>query len=103
MSQLNGVYVSVGWRTEPCFSSDVTLEVNPMNTGSSHQIEINPEELIGAFIFAFWPVSLIVALLEYLFYEGYGAIPINLAIASLAGLIGVRKYLADLRRKDEAA
>ena len=74
-----------------------------MSTDSSHQIEINPEELIGAFLVAFWPVSLIVALLEYLFYDGYGAIPINLAIGSLAGLIAVKKHLADLRRKDQAA
>ena len=48
-----------------------------MNTDSSHQIEINPEELIGAFLVAFWPVSLIVALFEYLFYDGHGAIPIS--------------------------
>jgi hypothetical protein len=73
-----------------------------MSTDSSHQIEINPEELIGAFFLGFWPVSLIVALLEYLFYDGYGAIPINLAVGSLAGLIAVMKHLADLRRKDEA-
>jgi hypothetical protein len=51
---------------------------------------------------AFWPVSLIAALLEYQFYDGHGAIPINLAIASLAGLIAVKKHLTDLRRKDEA-
>jgi hypothetical protein len=70
----------------------VTLEVSPMSTDSSHQIEINPEELIGAFFLAFFPVSLIVALFEYLFYDGHGAIaiPINLAIASLAGLIAVK-------------
>ena len=74
-----------------------------MSTESSHQTEINTEELIGAFLLAFWPVSLIVALLEYRFYEGPGAIPINLAIASLAGLIAVKKRLADLRRKREAA
>ena len=73
-----------------------------MSTDSSQQIEIHPEELIGAFFVAFWPVSLIVALLEYLFYDGYGAIPINLAIASLVGLIAVKKHRADLRRKSEA-
>ena len=74
-----------------------------MNTDSSHQVVINPQELIGAFLVAFWPVSLIVALIEYQFYDGHGAIPINLAIASLAGLIAVKKHLAVLRRKDEAA
>jgi hypothetical protein len=74
-----------------------------MSSDSSHQIEIKPEELIGAFLLAFWPVSLIVVLLEYQFYDGHGAIPINLAIASLAGLIAVKKHLSDLRRKVEAA
>jgi hypothetical protein len=74
-----------------------------MSTESSREIEINPEELIGAFLLAFWPVSLIVGLVEYLFYNGYGAIPINLSIASLAGLLAVKKHLADLCRKDEAA
>ena len=49
--------------------------------------------------------TLIVALFEYVFYDGHGAIviPINLAIASLAGLIAVKKHLADLRRKDRQA
>jgi hypothetical protein len=70
-----------------------------MSTNSSQQTEISPEELIGAFIFAFWPVSLIVSLTEYLFYEGPGAIGINLAVASLAGMLGVKRRHDDLRRK----
>jgi hypothetical protein len=44
----------------------VTLEVSPMSTDSSHEIEINPEELIAAFFLAFCPVFLIVALFESL-------------------------------------
>lgn len=73
-----------------------------MSTNSSHQIEMDPSESIGAFILAFWPVSLLVALLEYLFYDGYGAVPINLAIASMAGWIAVKKHEADLRRTEQA-
>jgi hypothetical protein len=73
-----------------------------MSTNSPHQTEIDPEELIGAFIFAFWPVSLIVALLDYLFYDGYGAVPITLAVGSLPGLIGVKKHQADVRRRNQA-
>lgn len=73
-----------------------------MSTNSSHQTEIEPEELVGAFILAFWPASLIVALIEYAYYEGYGAIPINLAVASLAGLIGVKRHQANVRRRNEA-
>ena len=74
-----------------------------MSTDSSQKAEIEPQELFEAFMLAFWPVAVIAALLEYFFYEGYGAIPINLAIASLAGLIGVKKRLADVRRQDQAA
>ena len=103
MSQLHGICVFWSGGRNLVLSSDVTSEVSPMSTDSSHPVEINPEELIGAFLVAFWPVSLIVALLEFLFYDGHGAIPINLAIASLAGLLGVKKHLDDLRAKDEAA
>jgi len=73
-----------------------------MSTQSSQQTEIDPDELIGAFVFAFWPVSMIVALLEYFFYEGYGAIPINLAVSSLAGFVGVKRHQAVVRRRNEA-
>ena len=73
-----------------------------MSTDSSHQAAIDPHELIGAFILAFWPVSLITGLLEYLFYEGYGAIPINLAVASLAGLIAVKKRSDVVRRRGQS-
>ena len=64
--------------------------------------EVNLKELFGAFVLAFWPVSLIAALLEFLFYAGDRAITINLGIASLAGLIAVLKHLVDLRRKNAA-
>ena len=64
--------------------------------------EVNLKELLGAFVLAFWPVSLIAAALEFLFYGGDSAITINLGIASLAGLIAVMKHLADLRRKNAA-
>jgi hypothetical protein len=74
-----------------------------MSTNPSHQTEVDPDQMIGAFIFAFWPVSLVVALIEYLFYDGYGAIPINLAIGTLAGFVGVKKHQADLRRRNETA
>jgi hypothetical protein len=77
------------------------MEESPMSTNSSQQTEIGPEEWIGAFIFSFWPVSLIVALIEYLFYEGPGAIGINLAVASLAGMLGVKKHQADVRRRTQ--
>jgi hypothetical protein len=59
-------------------------------------------ELFGAFVLAFWPVSLITALLEFLFYGGDSAITINLGISSLAGLIAVLKHLVDQRRKNAA-
>jgi hypothetical protein len=64
--------------------------------------EVNFKQLFGAFVLAFWPVSLITALLEFLFYGGDRAITINLGMASLAGLIAVLKHLADLRRKNAA-
>ena len=67
-----------------------------------HETEVNLKDLFGAFFLAFWPVSLIAALLEFLFYGGDSAITINLGIASLAGLIAVMKHLVDLRRKNAA-
>lgn len=73
-----------------------------INFSQQPQPEIEPDELIGAFFFAFWPVSLIVALLEYLYYDGYGAVPINLAIGSVAGLIGAKTHQAHLRRKNQS-
>jgi hypothetical protein len=77
-----------------------------MSTNTLHEPEVNLKELFGAlfgaFFLAFWPVSLIAALLEFLFYGGDGAITINLGIASLAGLIAVMKHLVDLRRKNAA-
>ena len=74
-----------------------------MSTNTLHEHdEVNLKELFGAFVLAFWPVSLIAAVLEFLFYGGDRAITINLGIASLAGLIAVLKHLADLRRKNAA-
>ena len=74
-----------------------------MSTNTLHEPdEVNLKGLFGAFVLAFWPVSLIAALLEFLFYGGDRAITINLGIASLAGLIAVLKHLADLRRKNAA-
>ena len=35
-----------------------------------HEPEVNLKDLFGAFVLAFWPVSLIAALLELLFYGG---------------------------------
>jgi hypothetical protein len=64
--------------------------------------EVNLKELFARFVLAFWPVSLIAALLEFLFYGGDSGITINLGIASLAGLIAVLKHLLALRRKNAA-
>ena len=74
-----------------------------MSTNTLHEPdEVNLKELFGAFALAFWPVSLIAALLEFLFYGGDSGITINLGIASLAGLIAVLKHLLALRRKNAA-
>ena len=74
-----------------------------MSTNTLHEPdEIHLKELFGAFVLAFWPVSLIAAALEFLFYGGDRAITINLGIASLAGLIAVLKHLLALRRKNAA-
>jgi hypothetical protein len=73
-----------------------------MSTHSSHQTEIPRSELLGAFVLGFWPVSLIAALLESPFFDGYQTLPINLALGSLAGLIAVKKYRAYVRRQDSA-
>jgi hypothetical protein len=72
-----------------------------MSTNTLHEpSEVNLKALFGAFVLAFWPVSLIAAAVEFLFYGGDSAITINLGIASLAGLIAALKHLADLRRKN---
>ena len=74
-----------------------------MSTNTLHEPdEVNLKDLFGAFVLAFCPVSLIAAVLEFLFYGGDLPISINLGIASLAGLIAVLKHLADLRRKNAA-
>ncbi len=65
-----------------------------MRTDTSHEIEGDPWESIGAFILAFWPVSLGLGLIEFLYYEGPGAIPINLAVASIAGWMAVKRHEA---------
>jgi hypothetical protein len=74
-----------------------------MSTNTLHEPdEVKLKDLFGAFVLAFAPVSLIAALLEFLFFGGDHSITINLGIASLAGLIAVLKHLADLRRKNAA-
>jgi hypothetical protein len=74
-----------------------------MSTNTLHEPDkVNLKELFGAFVLAFWPVSLIAAAFEFLLYGGDRAITINLGIASLAGLIAVLKHLVDLRRKNAA-
>jgi hypothetical protein len=74
-----------------------------MSTNTLHEPDgVNLKELLGAFVLAFWPVSLIAAAIEFLFYGGDRAITINLGIGSLAGLIAVLKHLADVRRKNAA-
>ncbi len=73
-----------------------------MSTNSSQETEIDPAVLIGVFVFVFWPVSLALALLEFLFFRGSVPFLVNLVLASLAGWAGVKKYQADARRKNQA-
>ncbi len=65
-----------------------------MRTDSSREIEDDPWESIGVFILAFWPVSLCLGLIEFLYYDGPGAVPINLAVASMAGWMAVKRHEA---------
>ena len=88
---------------ESLFFRGCDLEVRPMSTEIVPKPnEVNLKELFARFVLAFWPVSLIAALLEFLFYGGDSGITINLGIASLAGLIAVLKHLLALRRKNAA-
>lgn len=72
-----------------------------MSTDSSQKIEDDPWELFEAFILAFWPVALCLGLIEFLFYDGPGSIPINLAVASLAGMLAVKRHQSATERRTD--
>jgi len=48
---------------------------------------------LGVFIIVFWPVSVVLALIDVLFFRGHASFPIVFIIAAVTGLAAVWRYL----------